>query len=211
MKANRTFRTNRNDRAEVGVGTMIVFIAMVLVAAVAAAVLISTGGTLQERASATGKEATQEVSSNLQLMSIHGKVVSGKLDSVNFTFTLAAGAAPMDLSQLMIRYANGTAIVNLPYDDTNDNPSTNADAGSIAANKFGLYWIRSVDSSIVDANSPPVMRGGDLTEVWLKLPNGIDTRKDLEFTFFPEIGAPVPANFRTPSTYAGNTYVQLEG
>ena len=94
-----------------GIGTLIVFIAMVLVAAIAAGVLINTAGLLQAQAQSTGEETTAQVSDRLAV----GEAVAfdtgtnttgspsyddtGKLDKINISMRLAAGADPINLSQ----------------------------------------------------------------------------------------------------------------
>ena len=200
MKANRTFR---NDRAEVGVGTLIVFIAMVLVAAVAAAVLINTTGTLQQRAQSTGKEATQEVSSNLKVLNVYGIRADGDgpptdINEFKINVELAAGALPLDLSKLIVRWSNGTSSFTYSWAATQSNSTT--------PKVFEITCIRGSCS-----DSDPVMRSGDLVEIYFSMPASsyLATRTNVEVTLTPETGTPVQADFKTPSTYGSNTVITL--
>ncbi|NHN64113.1 flagellin [Haloarcula sp. JP-Z28] len=77
--------TNPEDRGQVGIGTLIVFIAMVLVAAIAAGVLINTAGFLQSSAEQTGQESSDQVTNQIQVASKIGSVSgSGPTDTIVF-------------------------------------------------------------------------------------------------------------------------------
>ena len=117
----------QDRRAQVGIGTLIIFIAMVLVAAVAAAVLIQTSGVLQQKAQTTGKEATKEVSSNIDIDSIEGwrgglNSSTSKVDSfsdeiyrLDMRCSLKVGSEPVDLNQVVITITDGTMTNDLRY------------------------------------------------------------------------------------------------
>ena len=98
---------NDDDRGQVGIGTLIVFIAMVLVAAIAAGVLINTAGFLQTQAEATGEESTSQVSERLQVVSQSGTIsddIGGEdgIDELEFVVSMAPGADNIDLSETSV-------------------------------------------------------------------------------------------------------------
>ncbi|MFC7323621.1 archaellin/type IV pilin N-terminal domain-containing protein [Halorubrum rutilum] len=96
---------NKEERGQVGIGTLIVFIAMVLVAAIAAGVLINTAGFLQTQAEATGQESTEQVSNNLKVESVVSEVESGpQINAIAIDVSLAPGSDPIDITSATLEW-----------------------------------------------------------------------------------------------------------
>jgi len=191
MKANRTHLMKTNTRAQVGIGTLIIFIAMVLVAAVAAAVLIQTSGILQQKAQSTGKQSTQEVSSNLMVKNIEGVrakasaagTTSETIDLLKLSVALNVGSSPVDVNQVVVSITDGTIAHNLVYAGNSktyndvmpgfEKTDTDGSGNLIAlltntTNPTKYYTvdkIRDEDGSFSQAN--PVMNTGDLIVVYI--------------------------------------------
>ena len=101
-------------RGQVGIGTLIVFIAMVLVAAIAAGVLINTAGLLQAQAQQTGEETTAEVSNVIQVGEVVGQAPADEanITELNLTVRLASGSDPINISKSSYTVStNGNATV----------------------------------------------------------------------------------------------------
>jgi flagellin-like protein len=110
-----------SKRAEMGVGTLIVFIAMLLVAAVAAGVLISTASSLQEKSLATGQQAKSQISTNAEVIEI--SATDGRDTYVNDfaqLMKLAPGSDSIKLDQVIftINTVNNTATLKYKGEDS---------------------------------------------------------------------------------------------
>jgi flagellin FlaB len=107
------------DRGQVGIGTLIIFIALVLVAAVAAGVLINTADDLQNRASDTGADAQAQVSNQIDVVSATGATGGDQdVDNVTLVVKKSPGSDPIDLSQATIEYTSSSDSVTLVQGDT---------------------------------------------------------------------------------------------
>ncbi|NJE10648.1 flagellin [Thermococcus sp. MAR1] len=220
-------------RGAVGIGTLIVFIAMVLVAAVAAAVLINTSGYLQQRAEATGRQTTKEVASGLKIDSVIGYVdgTTKNISMIAIQVSPNAGSEPIDLSQAKLIINNGTKLAVLKYggtlvsiDDTTGLngkifDSTQDPWSTIGASNFGIIVVQDEDGSL--SGSSPTLNAGDIVILAVKADavfgnsangggKGIGTRTEITIEVRPEFGAPGYAKVITPPSYGTDTIIELK-
>ena len=88
MKNTQEKNMKNDNLAAIGIGAMIVFIALILVAAVAAAVIIQTAEKLQQNAQSTGDDTTDEMSGKVQILN----VFVNNDENFEVYFRLAAGS-----------------------------------------------------------------------------------------------------------------------
>ena len=204
MKANQKFLMD-NERGDIGVGTLIIFIAMVLVAAVAATVLIYTTGALQQKATKTSKEATHQISSNIVVEQVIGdrlNTINPNIQNLILRISPDVGTTSIDLRQVIISVMDKNTRI-----DIYDNQVTNASSHNYT---YSAIAIRDEDKSFQDV---PVMNSGDLIEVTLdktSLNNmTLDPRKTFTLSLSQERGQAVNLELTTPNSFGVNQYVQL--
>ena len=90
---NEMKNENRDDLGAIGIGAMIVFIALILVAAVASAVIIQTAEKLQQNAQSTGEDTTDMMAGKIFINSV---VLTNAGADLYITFELAPGSDPID-------------------------------------------------------------------------------------------------------------------
>jgi len=219
-------RLKKDEKGAIGIEILIVFIAIVLVAAVSAAVLIQTVGYLQQKATSTGRTTTQEVSSGIRVVKIMGHTtgVGGYVDKLAIYVEPNTGGQDIDLSQLTITISEGTKQVVLTYNSTYYNESYPYDdvfgvtvtvgntSSSIfpQAYEFGIIVLQDVDGSMSATN--PVMNTGDKVILAVNTSyifNGIEERTDVTGEVRPEFGAPGIIEFTTPPAYT-ESVVELQ-
>jgi flagellin FlaB len=202
-----------DDIGDMGIGAMIVFIAMVLVAGIAASVLIQTANRLEIQAMKTGQQTTNEVATGIGVEDITGEVNAGAIRNVAITVGPRSGSMDIDLSNTVIEISNSASKYILAYNQA-DWVAAPAAAGvfatvafPLATNQFGVIVLEDADGSCLAAN--PVINRGDhvlLTLSSLTIFGGLTQRTDIWGRVIPENGAPGVFAFRTPASYSEIVY-----
>ena len=187
---------NDNDRGQVGIGTLIVFIAMVLVAAIAAGVLINTAGLLQSQAEATGEESSAQVVDRVQVSTVTGSTFNQTGDTigsdiveaenvslVELTVFRSPGADDIDLTNSIIEvFANGESdTLTFAGDDGSDVIDQGTDITEDDGN--GEYTVQGGSTfgivDIQDAEDGALSDTSDRASLFFYL-NNIDDEATLE-------------------------------
>jgi len=216
----------RKDVGSIGIGAMIVFIAMVLVAGIAASVLIQTSTKLESQAMTTGQQTIDEVATGLAVFDVKGYAssVTANCSKLLVTVRPRAGSTDVDLDEVFLELSDSDYKVILTYTDGTANNwddsggkddvfGTSCFPGSDSdKNDFGIFVVQDDDSSITEAN--PVINRGD--KVYLTVNTyyvfnisgslGIQERTNVQGAVVPEDGSPGVISFRTPAAYADSIF-----
>ncbi len=197
-------RINRKEDEEgaMGVGTLIVFIAMVLVAAVAASVLIDTANKLQQQAQKTGDQAIQEVSTAFTVKDVFAwnggsdSSASGEIGNITLKVGLAAGAPAQDLNQTVIQVSNYTGEANLVALSTDSE-----DPDSNQANGVHYDWTQIIEQ---EGDKDQYLEQGDIYNITINvydaLPGDhIGTQEEINIDIMPKHGTPTYERITTPA------------
>ena len=212
----KKIKLKENDFGAIGIGAMIVFIAMVLVAGIAASVLIQTASKLETQAMITGQETTSEVATGLAVTDVEGYAIAGSdISRLAIQVRARAGSTEIDLSELVIELSDSSKKLVLNYtadeftlkSNINGNIFTGSFYTTMEANEFSVIVLEDADGSCSAAN--PIINSGDkvILSVYVGHASGFNSipeRSDVWGSIMPEEGAPGVIAFRTPASYTTN-------
>jgi flagellin-like protein len=121
-------------KAEMGIGTLVLFIALVLVAAITGVVLLQTSGGLQEKTLSTGDQTRGQIATHLSILDViatDGRERS--LDDFIGTMKLSAGSEAIKLEDTVMTVTVKNVTSTLLYAGT---------SSTIMNNASGYYTLR---------------------------------------------------------------------
>jgi len=207
---------NDSDNASIGIGSLIVFIAMVLVAGIAASVMLQTMNSLEEQALSTGRETTRDISSGLRVTQVTGYKSGSSITQLAIFIRTTAGSMDIDLNQTYISISDTSKQIILSYSSSVFSSSVSSglfgtiNSSNLSATTYGIMIIRDIDSSCI--SSTPIINNDDLVVLMVNTTDcfsGLGTRKEVTGRIIPEYGISGVISFTTPSAYI-DTIIELQ-
>ena len=184
MYEENLVKRNNNENGSIGIGAMIVFIALILVAAVASTVIIKTAEELQDRAEKTGDDTRDQISGKLLVTDVYVETDAGSdndIDTMAVIAKLASGSdatLPTAMTYMIVCDDGGFAtdvatLADAAGDAVTPGGTAIADTTTLSSGelfRFTITLANCADAAIVGASLP----------LTLNVEGGGDTRVDLE-------------------------------
>jgi len=173
-------------KGQMGIGTLIIFISIILVAAIAAAVLLGTGSSLQQRALTTGKQTEREVTAALNVVTIAATDGSDSdIENFEILVKLAAGSDPIALDNLIITFDTKNTSQHLEY--------SSATGFTGNSTNFAVEYIKSGPE-----HKDGYISRGDIAKITFSSTRSIEESEVIRIRMVPKHGVVMPIDIVTP-------------
>ncbi|MBN1540258.1 MAG: hypothetical protein JW939_08955 [Candidatus Thermoplasmatota archaeon] len=204
-------RTMKKEEGAIGIGTLIIFIALILVAAIAAAVIIGTAEDLEERAESASESAQKLVESSPTIIIAEGELSASNTISVVHLYVNLYGSEGVDMRDVVIHIlatpSGGTAVSGDVTLDT---------VGSADADSFTVDEIHDPLGSWDPTGTPASYILSQRAQLRIEINLGLAATalppdSTLEFTIDVTTSGHETYDFyRTPASYPAGGVVSLE-
>lgn len=181
---------NNAKKGAQGIGTLIIFIAMILVAAVAAGVLIQTASSLQSKSLDVGRQSQEKITTDIEVVQVYayntsdGKINGSGTDTVKMVVRLGSGSSPVNLNDLIIK-----------MDTTSGSQTTQFSTGAADQGNYNVTYISNSGTAVADG----YLSTGDLAEITFTNTNDIGEGETATIRLLTKNGAVKPVDLTTPS------------
>ncbi len=180
---------NNSKKAE-GIGTLIIFIAMILVAAVAAGVLIQTASSLQSKSLDVGRQSQEKITTDVEVVQVYSNdtddnVINGTIDRMTMVIRLGSGSAPINLNDLIIKMDTQAGSQTVQY----------SQAGPANEINYTVTYISNGGTAAADG----YLSVGDLASIIFTTSNTVNEGETATLRLLTKNGAVKPVDLTTPS------------
>ena len=160
----------KDERGITALETAIILIAFVVVAAIFAFTVLTTGTFLTEQSKQAAYAGLQEVSSSMQL---EGSVVLQSTGAtIVFNLATVAGGSSVDLSKVNIVYRDSTNNTNLTYDSGFAAPATSHWIATDTAGAAGVTILGAGQLGMITVQAPAAITANQTFSLQVTPPTG---------------------------------------
>ena len=165
-----------------GIGALIIFIAMILVAAIAATVLLTTSSVLESKALMVGNEARERIVTNVEIVSVVAEDgrTGNSLNNFSVSVRLAGGAPEIFLNNTVLTLSSPSFSQTYSYSESKS---------TTTYNKTAEYEVTIND----------YLEAGELLTFNFNSPQAIGENQEIRITIQPQNGGRILKILRTPN------------
>jgi len=193
-------------KGQTGIGTLIVFIALVLTAAIAAFLITQTTVATQSKAAAVADQARERTGTTVEVVKVEGFIdnsTSNSTRNINkyiLYVRLAPGSSPINLNTTTILYYTANGRETFLYGEQqlgNENDLSTASEGKFYV--LANYSAQKAKDNILEA--------GELLALGIKVNKSIGPSDWWRFSIIPKEGQPAEVYGIAPDVFVGNVIV----